>query len=172
MKQPAHVGLERGLTLIEILVALSILSIISLAITGLMVSNLQLRRQNQLDLEAQQFAYALLERHKDHWSVRERYTYNGDISNNIPRFIQELNSGLISPPGGISSADISYACLLSDGDSAITDPSQPLNCSQTDPPLRRVTVRLFDNRGTLRASLSTEIGKPSASTSAAEREGN
>jgi prepilin-type N-terminal cleavage/methylation domain-containing protein len=155
---------KSGLTLIEILVALSILSIISLAITGLMVSNLQLRRQNQLDLEAQQFAYALLERYKDHWSVRENYRYTGNLSRTIPAFIQELASGLVTPPGGISSADIQYACLHTDGDTSLTDTSAPLSCSEADPPLRRVTVRLFDNRGGLRATLSTEIGRPTASS--------
>lgn len=155
---------KSGLTLIEILVALSILSIISLAITGLMVSNLQLRRQNQLDLEAQQFAYALLERYKDHWSVRENYRYSGNLSITIPTFVQELASGLVTPPGGISSADIQYACLRTDGDASLTDASAPLSCSEADPPLRRVTVRLFDNRGGLRATLSTEIGRPTASS--------
>lgn len=153
---------KSGLTLIEILVALSILSIISLAITGLMVSNLQLRRQNQLDLEAQQFAYALLERYKDHWSVRENYRYNGNLASTIPVFIQELASGLVTPPGGISSADIQYACLNTDGDLSLTDSDAPLSCSDNNPPLRRVTVSLFDSRGARRTTLSTEIGRPTA----------
>lgn len=152
----------KGLTFVEILVAISIFGVLALSVSGLMFTSLDVRRGNQLDLKAQQFAQLIIERHKDYWSVKDNYAYaEGDAAGAydvVPTYISD-SSITNDFPGGITGVDVSYGCLASDGQD-LSNSIPPLYCSLPNPPLRWVTVTLTDASGVVRTELKTEIGRP------------
>lgn len=142
-----------GLSLVEVLVALAVFSIVGVAITALMVQGLQVRRENALDTQAQAYASSVLERYKSRWANVENYKNfkEGDPIGNLPEtpaaFALELD--LI---------DVDTECIGLDGEAWLDE-----ECDDSDdptPPLRRVTVKLIDQQSNVRANLVTEIGNP------------
>lgn len=149
---------RRGLSLLEMLVALSILSIIGVAVMGIVVSSLRVRRESQRAAEAQQFAYNVLERHKEYWSNLASYRMDaGKPLNTLPPYVRSSDLEQEARALGFG-VDLRYGCLDRSGTSRDVS-APPLNCSLDDPELRSLTITL-EERGEQRAQLYTEIGRP------------
>lgn len=150
---------KKGLSLVEVLVALAVFSIIGVAITALMVQGLQVRRENALNTQAQAYASSVLESYKSHWANVENYkTFDQDLDtiDNLPdkpaAFALEL-----------SEINIDTECIDLNGvpwEEDRCSPSSPTSTFTVAPPLRRVTVKLIDQEDKVRANLVTEIGNP------------
>lgn len=137
---------NRGLSLIEVLVALAIFSIMGVAVTGIFVQGLQVRRQNVLNTQAQAYANLVLEQYKSAWSDPTKYETHQDPSLPPAPKVFEIDR--------INRIDIDVLCAYLDG-------STKDDCDADDtPPLRRVHVKLIDYDSKLRADLVTDIGKP------------
>jgi prepilin-type N-terminal cleavage/methylation domain-containing protein len=158
---------RQGLTLVEIIVALAIFSIIMLAISGTIVSGLKLRKSNALESQALTYAASVLEQYKSFWSDFENYQcYDPDnpsgLSHN-PKCTEDIGQSFwpAIPPVPAAFRDdlinITVACIERDGDvmsnAACTAPG-------FIPELRRVSVTITDLQNKTRASLMTEIGNP------------
>lgn len=155
MKQVAN---KRGLSLIEVLIALSILSIIGVAVMGIMVSSLRVRRESQRAVEAQQFAYTVLERHKEYWANVQNYKLDPEYPNNsLPLYVRSEDLASEVAATGFS-LDLRYSCLDRHG-TVMSGGEDTLNCTIPDPDLRAVTVTLKEG-DTQRARLYTEVGRP------------
>ena len=137
--------------------ALAVFSVVGVAITGLMVQGLQVRRENALNTQAQAYASSILEGYKSHWANVDNYeTYvPGTEIGNLERpeaFALEL-----------SEVDIDTKCIDLDGvpwEEDKCDPTSPTSTFTVPPPLRQVSVKLTDQEGKVRADLVTEIGNP------------
>jgi prepilin-type N-terminal cleavage/methylation domain-containing protein len=165
---------NRGFTLIEVLVALGIFAIVAASITALMTSGLRTRQTSQRTLNAQQAAYAIIEDHKNLWSVKSNYTVNPSKADQrlIPYWDNKPNwssaSYLQNVGVEVRNVSIAYGCLDSNGTNRtntvipnpVTSQAQILNCTTNDPALRRVTVTVRDAQNRVTANLTSEIGKP------------
>lgn len=152
---------QDGLSLLEMLVALVFFAVLTIAVSGLMVSGLRVRRGSQLEIEAQQAAQSLLEQAKDYWSVLENYripTVGASEEDILPLFIRDQNELAANLPESVTAAAFTLGCLESDG-TDISDTNAPLFCSEDNPDLRRIGVTLTDASGET-YTLSTEIGRP------------
>jgi prepilin-type N-terminal cleavage/methylation domain-containing protein len=140
MKHPSK---NSGLTLVEIIVAIAVFSIIMLALSGTIVQGLQLRRQNGVDSQALAYATSILETYKNFWSTSANFTKN--INPTMPALPPALKE--VDP-----NTDISLDCFAADG-----SPASVPNCA-----LRRVQVRIYASKNTTTplASLVTEVGNP------------
>jgi prepilin-type N-terminal cleavage/methylation domain-containing protein len=140
MKHPSK---NSGLTLVEIIVAIAVFSIIMLALSGTIVQGLQLRRQNGVDSQALAYATSILETYKNFWSTSANFGKN--TTPVLPPTPPSLKD--IEPL-----TDISLACFKADG-----SPSSVPDCA-----LRRVQVRIYASKNTTTplASLVTEVGNP------------
>jgi type II secretory pathway pseudopilin PulG len=128
-----------GLTLVEIIVAIGVFSIIMLALSGTIVQGLQLRRNNSVDSQAIAYATSILEFQKNFWSSSSAF---------------KLGTTTTPPttPNGLKPATVTLSnCLNADG----TDTTGPEVCA-----LRRIRVQVFDLQNVPRADLITEIGNP------------
>lgn len=140
MKRP------RGLTLIEVLVALAILGLVLGTVAASIGSSLEASRQSRLQALATEYAQAVVERYRVHWSSPASYQ-----AGSTPPSLSELNSRLA---GAGLSASIDASGQINPDGSAFTGTGQP--------PLRRVVVEV--RQGTrLRARVATEIGNPQTS---------
>ena len=154
----------KGLSLVEVIVALTIFSILGVTVSALMTSSLGLRRNNQALTDAQVAAQHILELHKNHWKVIENYEFDtsrGTIAL-IPQPLRSNQSLASIIPHG-SSLSLEYGCLRSNGN-VITGSGQGLSCSENNPPLRSVRVIIQDSQGIVRANLRTDIGRPIANS--------
>jgi prepilin-type N-terminal cleavage/methylation domain-containing protein len=161
---------NRGFTLVELLVALGIFAIVSASITALMTSGLRTRQASQRTLNAQQVAYAVIEDHKNFWTVKDNYAVKTGATNQT--LLPNWNTASYLQNVGVEVANvaISYGCLDADGTSrtntaaptAITTQADALNCSVAEPALRSVKVTIKDRQGRVTADLTSEIGKPVA----------
>jgi type II secretory pathway pseudopilin PulG len=131
-----------GLTLVEIIVAIGVFSIIMLALSGTIVQGLQLRRKNSIDSQATAYATSILETYKNYWSSSAKFTGPTTDTPTFPATPSGLKA--INP-----SIDITFVCLNAKGDLIATD------CA-----LRRVRVTIQDLKGEIYADLVTEIGNP------------
>lgn len=140
---------KRGLSLIELLIALAVFAIMGVAVTGIFVQGLQVRRQNVLNTQAQAYANLVLERYKSYWSDPDKYDKHAtpDLPPAPKAF--ELDR--------INRVEIERFCAYLDG--THKDETSCDSDAET-PPLRRVQIRLVDYDGKLRADLVTDIGKP------------
>jgi prepilin-type N-terminal cleavage/methylation domain-containing protein len=129
-----------GLTLVEIIVAIAVFSIIMLALSGTIVQGLQLRRKNSVDSQALAYATSILETYKNFWSASTNFT-----SASTPAF--PATPPALKPIDPVT--DISVTCLNIDG-----------TISATTCALRRVQVTVKDSKGDVYANLVTEIGNP------------
>ncbi len=126
-----------GLTLVEIIVAIGVFSIIMLALSGTIVQGLQLRRNSSIDSQALAYATSILETYKNFWSSSAKFSA-GDTPT------------LPSTPGSLQPAGISDSgCLDTNGNASA------MRCD-----LRRINVEVLDSDNKVRASLVTEIGNP------------
>ena len=148
----------KGLSLIEVLISLSILSIIGVAVMGIMVSSLRVRRESQRAAEAQQFAYTVLERHKEYWNNVQNYKLDeAQPSNSLPLYVRsDALSSEVAATG--FSLDLRYGCLDRNG-VTMAGSEAPLYCAIPDPDLRSVTIILKEGEKQ-RARLYTEVGRP------------
>jgi len=132
----------KGLTLVEILIALAVLSITLAVFTASMGSSLDVSRRSRIDTIASEYAQSVLERYRVHWSNPAYFA-----SGTHPDLPDDLQNRLSS--AGLY-ASISTLSVNPDG-SAFT--------GTTAPPLRRVVVEVY--RGSqLMTRLSGEIGNP------------
>ena len=132
----------KGLTLVEILIALAVLSITLAVFTASMGSSLDVSRRSRIDTIASEYAQSVLERYRVHWSNPANFA-----SGTRPNLPADLQNRLSS--AGLR-ASISTLPVNPDG-SAFT--------GTTAPPLRRVVVEVYrGNR--LMTRLSGEIGNP------------
>lgn len=152
-----------GFSLIELLVAIFFFGVVAMAVGGVLVSGTQTRRDSLLEIQAHQFAFDLLERHKDYWTVAENYELKDNDQANagsvVPPYVRAGGGLAAGVPSGIGGVDVSYSCLGADG-TDLSDATGPLYCSVADPQLRRVTVTLTDLTGAVRSRLVTEVGRP------------
>ena len=132
----------KGLTLVEILIALAVLSITLAVFTASMGSSLDVSRRSRIDTIASEYAQSVLERYRVHWSNPDNFARGRH-----PDLPADLQNRLSS--AGLR-ASISTLPVNPDG-SAFT--------GTTAPPLRRVVVEV--HRGSqLMTRLSGEIGNP------------
>lgn len=149
---------KRGLSLIEVLISLAILSVIGLAVMGIMVSSLRVRRESQRAIEAQQFAYTVLERHKEYWANVNHYKRDPEQPyESLPLYVRSPELVNEVRATGFS-LDLRYSCLDRHGVD-LSNGEAPLFCAVPDPDLRAVTVILKEG-DTQRARLYTEVGRP------------
>jgi prepilin-type N-terminal cleavage/methylation domain-containing protein len=149
----------QGFGLVEIVVAIAIFSIVMAAVSSSLISNMQLRQRNQKSLAAQQYALEALEIHKNHWSIVDNYrgrtTSTPFTAPSAPNLVAFDNRR----PGYVQTPTYSYSCLSSAG-TMLPLTTNSLNCSVSNPDLRRVTVVITDLNNTVLARLTTEIGRP------------
>jgi prepilin-type N-terminal cleavage/methylation domain-containing protein len=163
--QPMKTRQQAGLTLVEIIVAIGVFSIIMLALSGTIVQGLQIRRNNSIEAQGLTYAASSLEQYKNLWANYENYRcFHPD---GIPggRNVEGCDLAntykvdLPAPPAIFQANYISFECLDLKG-----DPYPETKCTGNNnsfiPELRRVTVTLKDQQGKVRAQLFTEIGNP------------
>jgi len=133
----------KGLTLVEILIALAILSITLAVFMASMGTSLQVGRQSRVGAIASEYAQAVVERYRVHWSDPAQFA--GGTPATIPADLQNR--------------------LTSAGLRAVVSTPPPVNpdgssfSGSTTPPLRRVVVEVY--RGSrLMTRLASEIGNP------------
>jgi len=132
-----------GLTLVEILIALAVLSVTLAIFTASMGSSLDVSRRSRIDTIASEYAQSVLERYRVHWSNPANFA-----SGTRPNLPADLQNRLSS--AGLR-ASISTPPPVNPDGSAFT--------GTTAPPLRRVVVEVY--RGSqLMTRLSGEIGNP------------
>jgi prepilin-type N-terminal cleavage/methylation domain-containing protein len=155
---------KQGLTLVEIIVAIAVFSIIMLALSGTIVSGLRLRRENTLESQALTYAASVLEQYKSFWADGENFRcYNPDSQFGLtrpgcdPAKIYWPNTPPI--PSSFQNDPISIDVSCADLSGAIIN-NATCKAGKFIPPLRRVTVSLKDQQGKSRANLVTEIGNP------------
>jgi prepilin-type N-terminal cleavage/methylation domain-containing protein len=132
----------KGLTLVEILIALAVLSITLAVFTASMGSSLDIGRRSRVDAIASEYAQSVLESYRVYWSNPANFA--GGTRPNLPADLQDRLSS-----AGLS-ASISTLPVNPDGSAF---------AGTTAPPLRRVVVEVYrGNR--LMTRLSGEIGNP------------
>lgn len=155
---------QAGLTLVEIIVAVGVFSIIMLALSGTIIQGLQVRRNNSAESQALAYAASVLEQYKNAWADFENFKcFNSDPAE-VRRNISTCTAASYEPlipavPTGFKPDFIAFACLERDGDS-IANATCNGNDDAFAPDLRRVTIILKDQQDKIRAQLSTEIGNP------------
>jgi type II secretory pathway pseudopilin PulG len=138
-----------GLTLVEIIVAIGVFSIIMLALSGTIVQGLKLRRDNSIDSQALAYATSILETYKNFWSSSANFAGTDTDTPTLPTTPSGLK--VIDPI-----TDMTFACLNADGtDAPPATPTKPRVCA-----LRRVHITVKDLKGKIYADLVTEIGNP------------
>jgi prepilin-type N-terminal cleavage/methylation domain-containing protein len=155
---------QAGLTLVEIIVAVGVFSIIMLALSGTIIQGLQVRRNNSVESEALVYAASALEQYKNLWADYENYkcfTSDPDptiVGRNIDGCTKVYKPNIPTPPA-FKANPFSFECMNRKG---FAYPEA--KCNGTDssfiPELRRVTVTLKDQQDKVRAVLFTEIGNP------------
>ena len=157
---------NQGLTLVEIMVAIAVFSIIMLALSGTIVSGLRLRRNNTLETQALTYAASVLEQYKSFWADATNFQcYNPDNPaglnrskcQTVPARVYWPNTPDIPSSFQNDPVSIEVSCVDLNGD-VISDTT----CKDNNfiPPLRRVSIILTDQQGKARANLVTEIGNP------------
>jgi type II secretory pathway pseudopilin PulG len=135
-----------GLTMVELLVAISFFGIVSVALFSFTMSSLQTRRNSQLDAQAQQYASGVLEAYKSLWSQSIPYSLASHPTASIKKILgNDYDSAFKSP-------EISTDRCFNVNRAAVP-------CAG-NPSLRQVTVTIRDGQNKIRAQLSTEIGRP------------
>jgi prepilin-type N-terminal cleavage/methylation domain-containing protein len=165
---------NRGFSLVELLIALCIFAIVATSLTALLTSGLKARQKSQRILNAQQIAYAIIEDHKNFWTIKNNYAVKVPAPTPAQQLLPRWDlAGYLQNVGvEVARVSVAYGCLDTDGTNrsvaatlAITTEmtqAQVLNCSVNDPDLRRVTITIQDAQGQVTANLTSEIGKPVA----------
>jgi prepilin-type N-terminal cleavage/methylation domain-containing protein len=152
---------QAGLTLVEIIVAIAVFSVIMLALSGTIVEGLRVRRNTSAESEALAVAASALELHKNAWADYENYKCFSSTSakRSLPVCSNASYQPMISIPSAFKQNALSYTCLNSAG---VEYPATQCNNSNDTfvPEIRRVTVTIRDQQDNVRAQLFTEIGNP------------
>jgi prepilin-type N-terminal cleavage/methylation domain-containing protein len=131
---------SQGLTLVEIVVAIGVFSVIMLALSGTIVQGLQLRRNNSVDAQANAYAASVLERYKNFYAVSKNFDdRTSPVFQPVPPALKEVVAGI----------DTTITCINKAGAEVASD------CE-----LLRVSVTVRDFAGKARTNLVTEIGNP------------
>jgi prepilin-type N-terminal cleavage/methylation domain-containing protein len=128
----------KGLTLIEILIALVLLGFIVTAITQPIVSSFQIARTNRLSLDATSEAQRIIETIRGQWQSPSLYDSNCAVVTlgaNKTVTLRQLNSD-----GTVQAGTITF---ISSGCGAATT-TGPNPCPNTQAPMKRVTVAVND----------------------------
>lgn len=157
---------RQGLTLVEIIVAIAVFSIIMLALSGTIVSGLKLRRSNAIESQALSYAASVLEQYKSFWADPLNYQcYDPDSPGglSIPK-CQTVPARTYWPsippiPSAFKDDPISIEVTCIDRQGT-TISNTACKAANFIPELRRVRVSMTDLQGKLRAKLVTEIGNP------------
>ncbi len=134
----------RGLTLIEVLIAIAIFVVLMLAVTQSLLPVFGLTRESRVQLQANQEAQAVIEAIRAAWLDPARY--------------KKTCANLALPPR----TSVEVTALDADARPAGTLPFSP-SCASAAPhpaPAKRVTVVVKDRRGKARAVLTMDIPEP------------
>lgn len=132
-----------GLTLVEILVALAVLTIVLGVAAASIGSSLQASRQSRINAFASEYVQSVVERYRTHWSVPAHYTA-GSTPPDLSVLASKLHSANLT-------ATINAAQVINPDGTAFTGTGQP--------PLRRVVVEVRQG-SSIRARVVTDIGNP------------
>jgi prepilin-type N-terminal cleavage/methylation domain-containing protein len=158
---------RQGLTLVEIIVALAIFSIIMLAVSGTIVSGLRLRKSNALESQALTYAASVLEQYKSFWSDFTNYQcynpYSDEGLSNNSKCIEDAGRKFwpaVPPvPAAFQDSPINITISCIDRSGTVIS-NTTCTAAGFIPELRRVSVTITDLQNKTRASLTTEIGNP------------
>lgn len=144
-----------GFSLIEVMVAIAILGIILVAVSGLMVGNLQLRRASNRSTDGQQLAASYLESIKRTWSVLDNYLGKIEKDGTVTYSEHILPDSPVDPRTSSYTIVVDIKCLNLDGTrfDCVSGKGQ-------NPELREVLVTVKDPSGLITGSLMTQIGRP------------
>lgn len=157
---------RQGLTLVEIIVAIGVFSIIMLALSGTIVSGLKLRRNNTVESQALAYAASVLEQYKSFWADYDNYrcfTPDGPGPNPnkdkcpAPSYWPDIPVLPAIFKETVTTPAVETFCINRDG--SVVAKTECLKKEFT-PALRRVVVTLRDQQDKVIASLLTEIGNP------------
>lgn len=132
-----------GFTLVEVLVALAVLTLVLGAVAASIGSSLQVSRQSRINAIASEYVQSVTERYRTHWSVPANYT-----AGSTPPDLSALASKLAS--AGLTATINATQAINPDG-TAFTGTGQP--------PLRRIVVEVRQGSN-VRARVVTDIGNP------------
>ncbi|MCA9836820.1 MAG: prepilin-type N-terminal cleavage/methylation domain-containing protein [Trueperaceae bacterium] len=134
-----------GFSLIELMIAVAVFSVVMLLMSGIIVNGLRVRKSNSFEVRAQVYASTYLQKIKNHWLNNTMFNAG--------------NIQVLPPPDGLVTPSFTMTCANLDGSTiAVTN---VLTCDDIPPPLRRLSIDVYDTEGKLRAHLVTEIGNPS-----------
>ncbi len=151
---------EKGLTLVELIVAIGVFAIIMLALSGTIVNGLQARRKNNAQAQAVAHANAIIEAYKSDWSQTTRYNgYDPDDSTTFPGKLPP-STGLPFPASGISTNAELCARYDAGTETFISYPDKYTCKAKKGGDIRFVTVIINDEHGKQLVKLEAEIGKP------------
>lgn len=134
---------SRGFTLVEVLVALAVLTIVLGVVAASIGSSLQISRQSRINAFASEYVQSVAERYRAHWSVPANYSA-GSTPPNLVALADKLQSANLT-------ATINATQVINPDGTAFAGPGQP--------PLRRIVVEVRQG-SSVRARLVTDIGNP------------
>jgi prepilin-type N-terminal cleavage/methylation domain-containing protein len=142
--------MKRGLTLLEVLISMMIMSVLVTAIGYAVSSSLKVGQENRRNQDAVEVAQAIVERYRTHW--RDDRPYACKEVPNVASLLGKL-------PG--YTVNINIAAAFKPDGTAAPEP----DCSTTPytgdpPPLRQIVVTISQG-ARVRAQLETKIGDPS-----------
>ncbi len=132
-----------GFSLVEVLVALAILTIVLGVVASSIGSSLQISRQSRINAYASEYVQSVVERYRAHWSVPANYS-SGATPPGLSGLADKLSQANMT-------ATINASQVINPDGTAFTGTGQP--------PLRRLVVEV--RRGSeVRARVVTDIGNP------------
>ncbi len=151
---------KEGLSLVELIVAIGVFSIIMLALSGTIVNGLQVRRKNNAQAHAVAHANAIIEAYKNDWSNISRYTdYDPTNLTTLPARLPS-HANLPFPDSGIN-VNADECGYYDTAIKKIIPYSDAATCTANKGGvLRFVTVTIEDAQGKELVNLTAEIGKP------------
>ncbi len=132
-----------GFTLVEVLIALAVLTIVLGVVAASIGSSLQISRQSRINAFASEYVQSVAERYRAHWSVPANYSA-GSTPPDLSALATKLQSANLT-------ATINATQVINPDGTAFTGTGQP--------PLRRIVVEVRQGSNT-RARLVTDIGNP------------
>ena len=148
---------QRGLTLLEVLISMAIMSVLVTATGYAISSSLKIGQENRRNQDAAEVAQAILERYRTHWRSFDSYATKG-----VPAGLSTLIAKL---PGSYTVTINPNTTLNPDGsvasDTTVIPPVSPktIPTYSNVPSLRQLTVEIKEG-SRVRAWLETKIGNP------------
>lgn len=138
-----------GLSLVEILIAMAVLTILVTAVAYAVTGMMNITRDSRITSAAADYAQAVVERYRTHWHNSTNY-YNPATQTYTQPDISDLESKLNSGGVTISNVSVDPTEMLNPDGTAYTDTDKP--------PARRLRVTVEQPAGRVRVQLSTIIG--------------